>query len=69
MTDLHEEYFSNSNIWLIDGTFRMVSKNFSQILKIMGVNLMNNKYLTIGHIILKSKKENDYTNALALFLS
>ena len=35
----------------------------------MGANILNNTYLTIGHIILKSKKENDHTNALKLFLS
>lgn len=35
----------------------------------MGANLINNTYLTIGHIILKSKKEKDYTNALKLFIS
>lgn len=69
MTDIHEEYFLNADIWLIDGTFRTSPRKYAQVLNVMGCNLLSNTYLTIGHILLKSKKENDYKNGLSLFLS
>lgn len=69
MTDIHEEYFLNSDIWLIDVTFRTSPREYAQVLNVMGCNLLSNTYLTIGHILLKSKKENDYKNGLSLFLS
>lgn len=69
MTELHEEYFVDSDIWMIDGTFRCAPKEYEQILNIMGANLLKNTYLTVGHILLKGKKEVDYINGLTSFLS
>lgn len=40
MTDLHEDFLINADIWLIDGTFRTTPKGFNQIVNIMGVNTM-----------------------------
>lgn len=69
MTDIHEEYFLNADIWLIDSTFRTSPREYAQVLYVMFCNLLSNSFLTIGHILLKSKKENDYKNGLNLFLS
>lgn len=52
--------FLNSDIWLIDETFRTVPRSYEQVLNIMGANLLNNTYLKFGHILLKGKKEIDY---------
>ena len=68
MTELHEDYLLNSDIWLIDGTFKTAPRNYTQVLNIMGANLLSKTYLTVGHILLKSKKEADYSNGLKLFL-
>ena len=35
----------------------------------MGVNTMKNLYLTVSHILINGKKEEDYTTALISFLS
>ena len=59
MTDIHEECFLNADIWLIDGTFLTSIREYTQVLNVMACNLLSNTYLTIGHILLKSKKEND----------
>lgn len=69
MTDIHEDYFLNSDVWMLDGTFRTSPKEYTQVLNIMGANLLDQTYLTVGHILLKSKKQADYSNALILFLS
>lgn len=54
---------------MLDGTFRTSLKEYTQVLNIMGANLLNKTYLTVGHIMLKRKKQADYTNAEILFLS
>ena len=69
MTDLHEDFLIKSDIWLVDGTFRRAPRGFEQVLNIMGANLINNTYLTCGHIMLKSKTEKDYLKGLELFIS
>lgn len=54
---------------MIDGPFRCAPKDYEPICNIMGANLLRNTYLTVGHILLKSKKETNYTYGLTAFLS
>lgn len=67
MTDIHEDYFLDADIWLIDDPFKSAPKQCVQVLNIMGTNLLKNNYLTIRHIFLKGKREVDYTNGLTHF--
>ena len=69
MTDLHEDILIDSDVWLIDGTFKTSPRNFNQVLNIMAVNTLKKKYITVSHILLGGKKESDYTFALNTFLS
>ena len=69
MTDLHENFLIKADIWLVDGTFKTAPQGFEQVLNIMGVNLIDKVYLTCGHILLKSKKKDDYVKGFQLFLS
>ena len=39
MTDLHEDILIDSDVWLIDGTFKTSPRNFNQVLNIMAVNI------------------------------
>lgn len=54
---------------MIDGTFRMSSKGYSQIKNVMGANTLKNTYLTVAHILINCKKEEDYTLALKNLLN
>ena len=69
ITDLHEDYFLDSDIWMIDDTFKTSPNEYNQVLNIMGANLLKNTYSTVAHILLKGKREIDYTNCLTLFIS
>lgn len=69
MTDIQEDYLVNADVWMIDGTFRTAPKDYCQVLNIMGANLIKKTYLTVGHILLKSKKESDYSTSLSLFIT
>lgn len=68
ITDLHEDYFLDSDIWMIDDTFKTSPNEYNQVLNIMGANLLKNTYLMVAHILLNGKREIDYTNGLGLFL-
>lgn len=54
---------------MIDGTFRKSSKGYCQIKNVMGANTLKNTYLTVAHILINGKKEEDYTLALKNLLN
>ena len=51
MTDLHEDILIDSDVWLIDGTFRTSPRNFNQVLNIMAVNTLKKIYYSCSYII------------------
>ena len=69
MTDLHEDILIDSDVWLIDGTFRTAPRNFNQVINIMAVNTLKKKYITVAHLLINGKKEADYTFSLNTFLT
>lgn len=66
-TESNMTHLNNSNLWIVDGTFKVVPKDFYQSFIIYGK--IFGKIFTLIYVFMGNKYQNDYENLLSILIN